>query len=53
MTDKKAPIRQLSGKLQAAGVLLVASGIILSVVGAWWGPAVLLPGILLLIIGWF
>ncbi len=53
MSDNKTPISQFSGKLQAAGVLLVAAGIIMSVVGVWWGPAMLFPGVLLLIIGWF
>jgi len=53
MTEKKAPISQIGGKLQAAGVLFVATGVIMSVGGVWWGPAVLLPGVLLLIIGGF
>jgi len=53
MTEKKALISQLSGKLQAVGVLFVATSILLSVGGVWWGPAVVLPGVLLLIIGWF
>ncbi len=53
MTEKKSLISQNSGKFQAVGVLFVASGIIASAVGFWWGPAVLLPGVLLLIIGWF
>jgi len=53
MSDNKTPISQFSGKLQAAGVLFVAAGIIMSVVGVWWGPAMLFPGVLLLIIGWF
>lgn len=53
MTEKKALIRQPSGKLQALGVLFVTSGIFASVGGLWWGPGLLLPGILLLIIGWF
>lgn len=53
MTENNIPIGQTSGKFQAVGIVLVATGIILSVTGTWWGPAVLLPGILLLIIGWF
>jgi len=53
MNEKKTPINQLSGKFQAAGVLFVAAGVIMSVGGIWWGPAMLLPGVLLLIIGWF
>jgi len=53
LTGKKAMISQISGKLQAAGVLFIVAGVILSVSGMWWGPAMLLPGVLLLIIGWF
>ncbi len=53
MTDKKALISEVRGKFQLVGVLFVASGIIASAIGFWWGPAVLLPGVLLLIIGWF
>ena len=53
MSEKKTPISQFSGKLQAAGVLFVAAGIIMSVGGVWWGPAMLFPGVLLLIIGRF
>jgi len=53
MSEKKTPISQFSGKLQAAGVLFAAAGIIMSVGGVRWGPAMLLPGVLLLIIGWF
>jgi len=51
--ENKAAISQMSGKFQATGVIIVAAGIIMSVSGFWWGPAVLMPGILLLIIGWF
>lgn len=53
MAKKKALIGQLSGKFQAVGVLFVAGAIIMSVGGVWWGPALLFPGVLLLIIGWF
>ncbi len=53
MNDKKTPISQISGKLQAVGVLCVAAGIIMWVGGLWWGPAMLFPGVLMLIIGWF
>ena len=53
MNEKKALIGQVSGKLQAVGVLFVAAGILASVGGVWWGPGLLFPGILLLIIGWF
>lgn len=53
MTEKKALISQISGKLQALGVLFVACGILTTVSGIWWGPAFFFPGILLLIMGWF
>ncbi len=52
MTEKKPLISELRGKFQAVGVLFAATGIITSVIGMWWGPAVLLPGLLLLIMGW-
>jgi len=51
MTEKKAPISQITGKLQLVGVILVAVAIIATVAGAWWGPMVLFPGALLLIFG--
>lgn len=44
-------IGSLGGKLQAAGALLLAGGVIATVIGAWWGPAVLLPGIVLVMMG--
>jgi hypothetical protein len=54
MSEKKAMISQLRGKFQALGVLFIATGVITSVAGGlWWGPAIMFPGILLLIIGWF
>lgn len=51
MSEKKAPISQIGGKLQAAGVVFCATGILLTVSGQWWAPAMLMPGVLLLIIG--
>lgn len=54
MTEKKTLISQLRGKIQAAGVLFIAAGVIItSQGGIWWGPAFLFPGVLMLIIGWF
>lgn len=41
----EALIKGLSGKFSAVGVLIIAAGIIGTVLGAWWGPAALLPGI--------
>jgi hypothetical protein len=52
MTEKQALIGQIRGKLQATGVLITATGVILAVSGFWWGPAVLLPGVLLIVMGW-
>jgi hypothetical protein len=53
MTEKTASINTLGGKLQAAGVVALAGGIIATVSGGWWGPALLFPGIILFIIGRF
>jgi hypothetical protein len=53
MSENKALITQLGGKLQAAGVVFVAASLIASVSGMWWGPGLLLPGVLLIIIGRF
>ncbi|MGY6216074.1 zinc-ribbon domain-containing protein [Methylolobus aquaticus] len=44
-------IAGIGGKFQAVGILLLAAGVIATVVGNWWGPAVLLPGIVLLMMG--
>jgi hypothetical protein len=49
--DTVPPIRKMSGKLQAVGVVLLASGIIATVVGAWWGPALLFPGVVIIFLG--
>lgn len=53
MSEHSAPIRKIGGKLQAAGVLFLAGGIIATTMGGWWGPALLFPGIILMILGLF
>jgi hypothetical protein len=47
----KRLIAGIGGKLQAAGVVLLAGGVIATVLGTWWGPAALLPGIVLVMMG--
>jgi hypothetical protein len=44
-------IAGIGGKFQAVGILILAAGIISTVLGIWWGPGVLLPGIVLLMMG--
>ena len=41
----EAQIKSLSGKFSAIGVVIVAIAVIGTVLGTWWGPAALLPGI--------
>ncbi|MFM8443100.1 MAG: hypothetical protein ACKN9W_07115 [Methylococcus sp.] len=40
-----APIKKVSGKLTALGVVIIAVAVIGTALGTWWGPAALLPGI--------
>lgn len=47
------PIHGVGGKLQAIGTLTLAAGIIATVIGGWWGPALLFPGLVLFILGRF
>lgn len=47
-----APIRHAGGKLQAVGTVILAVGVIATVVGGWWGPALLFPGVVLWFLGW-
>ena len=42
---RTAPIKTLSGKLSLIGALVLTIAIIGTVLGTWWGPAALLPGI--------
>jgi hypothetical protein len=39
------PIRQWSGKFAVAGIVIIAIGVIGTVLGTWWGPPALLPGV--------
>jgi hypothetical protein len=47
------PIRRIGGKLQAASTVMLAGAIIATVFGAWWGPALLFPGIVVFVLGRF
>lgn len=53
LPNSVAPIRQLSGKFSAAGVVVIALGIIGTVLGTWWGPPAILPGVALYMMGRF
>ena len=46
-----APIRRPGGKLQAVGAVILAAGVIATLVGGWWGPALLFPGVVILFLG--
>lgn len=48
-----APIRRIGGKLQAAATVILAGGIVATVFGGWWGPALLFPGVVLFALGRF
>lgn len=48
-----APIRRIGGKLQAAATLLLTLGIVATVFGGWWGPALLFPAIVIFALGRF
>lgn len=48
-----APIRRIGGKLQAAGTIILAGGVVATVFGGWWGPALLFPGIVIFALGRF
>lgn len=48
-----APIRQWSGKFSAIGAVLIALGVIGTVLGTWWGPVTILPGVAFYIMGRF
>jgi uncharacterized membrane protein YvbJ len=49
----EAPIQRTGGKILAVGTVLVASALIATVAGAWWGPALLFPGAAVFILGKF
>jgi|CXWL01.1.fsa_nt_gi hypothetical protein len=48
-----APIRSTGGKLQAVGVVILAGGVVATVAGGWWGPALLFPGAVIFALGKF
>ena len=43
--DLVPPIKKLSGKFAAIGIVIIAIAVIGTVLGTWWGPAALLPGV--------
>ena len=49
----EAPIRRLSGKFSLIGVIILTVGVIGTGMGTLWGPAVLLPGIALMMMAKF
>lgn len=51
MSENTAPIHSIGGKLQAIGIVILTGGIIATVSGTWWGPALLLPGAVFFIMG--
>lgn len=52
--EKTAPIHRISGKFRAVGAVVLAIGLIATLAGAWWGPALLFPGAVILFLGrWF
>ena len=53
MADDTAPIRRMSGKFLVVATVVLAIGIIATVAGAWWGPALLFPGVVLFALGKF
>lgn len=50
-SSDELPIRRLGGKFQAIGILLLTAGIVATLVGAWWGPALAMPGVVLFMLG--
>lgn len=52
--SKSAPIHRIGGKFKLVGTLFLAVGLIASLSGIWWGPAMLFPGAATFFIGrWF
>ncbi|UZR29599.1 hypothetical protein [Methylococcus mesophilus] len=49
--ESEPPIRKLGGKFQAIGILTLAAGIVATLAGAWWGPALVMPGVVLFMLG--
>lgn len=48
-----APVKRLSGKFSLVGVIILTIGVIGTGLGGWWGPAVLLPGLALMMMAKF
>lgn len=49
----EAPVKRLSGKFSLVGVIILTIGVIGTGLGGWWGPAVLLPGVVLMMMAKF
>ncbi len=49
----EAPIKKLSGKLSAAGAIIVTMGVIGTILGTWWGPVTVLPGVAIFLMAKF
>jgi hypothetical protein len=45
LLDTMPPIQRWSGKFSAAGAVIIAIGVIGTVLGTWWGPPAILPGV--------
>jgi hypothetical protein len=48
-----APIQKISGKFSAIGVIVIALGVIGTVLGTLWGPPAILPGVALVMMSRF
>lgn len=48
-----APIRHTSGKVLVIATVFLAAAVIATVMGAWWGPALLFPGVVVFMLGRF
>lgn len=48
-----APIRHASGKVLVIATVFLAAAVIATVMGAWWGPALLFPGVVVFMLGRF
>jgi predicted amidophosphoribosyltransferase len=50
-TRETTLIQKPGGKLQAVGTVLLAAAVIATVLGAWWGPALLFPAVIVFFLG--
>lgn len=48
-----APIHHTGGKVLVIATLFLAGAVIATVMGVWWGPALLFPGIVVFMLGKF